>query len=243
MIYRLTAARWIVVVAPLLSLVPACGVQNAPQNQRERPAEIPPPGEHERIDLDAFRAQFGKYSRGPLHTHTRRAICTDKSITVGCEAKVTIQAIGLSSDIDPDKAPSPGRVIGQIRNLDAQDITELDSLKPASQADYYIYVDAARSGRARWNLLEVPNAREGIIRRVVQEEVRKCGERPGFRWSRSDVDFARCGDHYLQNVSSAEMFTGNGMMRVLSTVAARLFPGAASAQSGKWYGCPGGCCT
>jgi hypothetical protein len=242
MIYRLTAARWIVMASPMLAVAPGCGVQTAPQNLPERPAEIRPPQERERIDLDAFRGQFRQYSRGKLHNRTRRAICTDRSITVGCEVRVTIQAIGLSRDIHPDSAPRPGRVIGQIRNLDPQDITELDSLKPASQADYYIYVDAAPSGRARWNLLEVPNAREGIIRRIVQAEVRHCNEKPGFRWSHSDVDFARCGDHYLENLSRAEMFSSKGLMRFFSTVAARLFPGAAAAQPGTWYGCPGGCC-
>ena len=138
-----------------------------------------------------------------------RAICTAKSSTVGCVAKVTIQAIGLSRDIHADKGPLRGRVIGQIRNLDPQDMTEMDSLKPSSQMDYYIYIDSAPSGRARWNLLEVPNVREGIIRRIVQEEVKQCGEKQGFEWRRSDVDFANCGDHYLQNLSRAEMLSGD----------------------------------
>jgi hypothetical protein len=193
--------------------------------------------------LDAFRNQFKQYSMGELHDRTRRAICTDRSITTGCEVRVTIQAIGLSRDIHPDTAPRPGRVIGQIRNLDPRDITELDSLKPSSQADYFIYVDAAPNGRARWNLLEVPTAHEGVIRRIVQAEVTHCNERPGFGWGRSDVDFARCGDHSLQKMTKAEMFTGDGMIRLFSALASRLFPGVASAQPGKWYGCPGGCCT
>lgn len=243
MIYRRTAAQWILIAAPLLAVVPSQGVQRAPQHRRERPAEIRFPDEKETTNLDAFRAQFRQYSRGPLHTHTRRAICAVGSGSVGCVAEVTIQAIGLSRDIRADRPPLHGRVIGQIRNLDPRDVTEMDSLKPSSQADYYIYIDAAPSGRPRWNLLEVPNAREGVIRRIAQEEVKGCGERRGFEWRRSDVDFAKCGDHYLQNLSRAELLSGNGVVRFASWVAASLHPRSVNAEPGKWYGCPWGCCT
>jgi hypothetical protein len=241
MIYRLKAAQWIV-AAPLLIVALACGVQTAPQYLTERPAEIRVPQERESINLDAWRADLKPYSRGPLHTHTRPAICPVTSGTGVCHADVTIQAIGLSRDIHPDTAPRPARVIGQIRNLDPQHMTEMDSLKPSSQADYYVYIDAAPNGRARWNLLEVPNARAGTIRKIVKKEVVQCREKPGFKWSRSDVDFANCGDHFLQSVSRSELFTSNGLKRAYSSLAVRLFPGTVSFPPGTWLGCPGGCC-
>jgi hypothetical protein len=241
MIYRRTAAQWILMVTPLLAVVPSQAVQRAPQSRRERPAEIQPPDE-KRINLDAFRAQFREFSRGPLHTRTRRAICAAGSGRIGCVAKVTIQAIGLSSDI-AETAPLRGRIIGQIRNLDAQDMTEMDSLKPSSQADYYIYIDATQNRRARWNLLEVPNAREGVIRRIAQAEVHQCRDKPRYVWRRSDVDFAKCGDHFMQHLSRAELLSGSGLIRFASRVAGSLNRGSITAEPGKWYGCPWSCCT
>jgi len=119
----------------------------------------------------------------------------------------------------------------------------MDSLKPASQADYYVYIDRASSGRARWNLLEVPNAHAGIIRKIVQQEVHQCGEKPGYKWPRSDVDFANCGDHATDGMVKAEMFTPAGMRHFFSALAKVIRANSAMTPTGKWYGCNNGCCT
>lgn len=238
---RTAAARWIVVAASLPAL--ACVSNPSPPEKPERAAVIEMPGEGARSNLDSLRAYLDTFSRGPLHHHFRRAICADKSVVGGCVDSVTIQAIGLSKDIKAGAGPAPGRVIGQIRNLDARNLTEMDSLKPASQADYYIYIDRATSGGARWNLLEVPNSRAGIIRRIVQQDVKPCGEKPGYEWAHSDVDFANCGDHALEGMVKAEIFTLAGVRHFFLLLAKQVSAGSRMSQQGKWYGCPNGCCT
>jgi hypothetical protein len=237
---RTAAARWIVVATSLLAV--ACVSKSRSAQKPELPAVFELPKEGESTNLDSIRAYLDTFSRGPLHAHSRPAICADRSVAGGCVDSVTIQAIGLSKDIKAGAGPAPGRVIGQIRNLDARNLTEMDSLKPASQADYYIYLDRDTSGHARWNLLEVPIAHAGIIRRIVQQEVNQCGEKPGYEWPQSDVDFANCGDHALQGMVLAEIFTPAGVSRLFSLVA-KYTRAQPTHRRGKWYGCSNGCCT
>ena len=119
----------------------------------------------------------------------------------------------------------------------------MDSLKPSSQADYYVYVDRAPSGHSRWNLLEVPSTPRGVIRRITKNEVAQCGEKPGYVWEHSDVDFASCGDHALAGMVKADLLTPTGLTRFFSAVAKLMRANAAMAEKSTWYGCPSGCCT
>jgi hypothetical protein len=224
------------------------GGDKGPQKRtREYAAAIDPP-QARSTDLNAFRAFLDTFSRGDLHKRIRRAICSDSTANGACLDTVTIQAIGLSRDIRADSGPAPGRVIGIIRNLDAGHITKTDSLKPASQAEYYIYIDRAASGHARWNLLEVPITASGIIRTMVQSEVHQCGENPGYKWTRSDVDFANCGEHSLNGMTSADMLSlanwkkfGTALWRQLRSSDTSMM--MMMTEKTKWYGCPWGCCT
>ncbi|HEY3114722.1 MAG TPA: hypothetical protein VGJ62_13660 [Gemmatimonadaceae bacterium] len=237
-----TAASLTVVAAALLS-VSCAKKENTPPEKPERPAEVSPPKEGATTNLDSLRAYLDTFYHGDLHRHLVPAICADKSATTCRDSvKVTIQAIGLSKDIKSDSGPARGRVIGQMRNLDSQKLTELDSLKPATQADYYIYIDRATDGHARWNLLEVPNTHTGTIRRIVQNNVRACNEKPGYGWLHSDVDFANCGEHALDKMVSLRLLTATGLIRFAGALERYLRAQGGGGQRSKWYGCNYGCC-
>src|SRR5207237_4368467 len=170
--FRRIAASWLVVAAAFLtvSCARSTAEKPAPKDRLERPAEIRLPAEGTTSNLDSLRASLDTFYRNDLHYHDLRAICADRTVTGSCNARVTIQAIGLSKDIRAESGPVRGRVIGEIRNLDSRNLTEVDSLKPASQSSYYVYMDRAANGHARWNLLEVPTTPRGIIRRIVRDE-------------------------------------------------------------------------
>lgn len=240
---RRIAVAWIVTGA--LALGASCGKEKE-SRQQEYAAVIPAPTGRT-TDLNAFRAYLDTFSHGDLHRRVRRAICTDSKPSTSCVDTVTIQAIGLSKDLRADRGPAPGRVIGRIRNLDAQHITKADSMKPASQAEYFIYIDRAASGHARWNLLEVPTAASGSIRTIVQDTVHQCGDRPGYRWAKSDVDFANCGDHAVSGVKSADMLKLSNWTKLISGLWRQLQLSDTAmtmmTEKTKWYGCPMGCCT
>lgn len=246
---RRTAVRRFVVAVALLGLSctkkeskPEPNPEPKPAGSVEYPAEIDAPDPTRTTDLNKFRAYLDTFSRGTLHTRERRAICSGVAKAGECIDSVTIQAIGLSRDIWADSGPPRGRVIGLIRNLDSLKLTQMDSMRPARQAEYYIYIDRAASGHARWNLLEVPTGRSGIIRTHVQQEVHQCAEKKGYKWIASDVDFANCGEHPLTGMEAADLFTTSGARRLIRAIAQRL--GAKpSNERGKWYGCGWGCCT
>jgi hypothetical protein len=241
MLFRRTAARWLLLAAPLASI--SCAKKDKTiSDGAEQPAEYSPPREGMTTNLDSLRSYVDTFYHGPLHKRSRAAICT-KSAPAGCEVSVTIQAIGRSKDILADSGPSPGRIIGLIQNLDSTNLTQMDSLKPSAQANYYIYIDRAPSGHSRWNLLEVPQTPTGVIRRFTKTEVNQCGERPGYMWPQSDVDFSACGDHALAAVVHADLLTPVGWSHLFSAVANLMRPHTAMAEKGKWYGCPSGCCT
>ncbi len=246
MLFRRTAARWLLLVAPLASV--SCVSKSDTKKSdttsdgTEQAAEYSPPGEGVRTSLDSLRAYVDTFYHGPLHNYVRAGICA-KPTPGGCKVQVTIQAIGRSKDIVADSGPSPGRIIGVIRNLDSTNRTQMDSLKPSAQADYYLYVDRAPSGHSRWNLLEVPDSANGNIRRITKNEVTQCGEKPAYVWPHSDVDFSACGDHALAGMVHADLLTPVGWSRLFSAVAKLMRANAASAEKGTWYGCPSGCCT
>ena len=245
MFFRRTAARWIAFAAALVTVSCAKPISRTdsgdPSARPERPAEIQLPAEGATTNLDSLRAYLDTFYMSPLHRHIVAAICA-KSGTAGCTDSVTIRAIGLSKDIKADSGPARGRVIGQIRNLDPRDLTEMDSLKPASQFSYYIYVDKAANGRARWNLLEVPVASRGSIRRIVQKEFRACGEKPGYVWRHSDVDFANCGEHAFTDMQLARALTATGLIDFFVRLERFIRAKTSILPQSKWVGCPGGCC-
>lgn len=265
MVFRQTAARWTILAAALVSVscnrkdrtvadsgtasstasttasTTASSTPSDPRSTRpEQPAEIQLPATGTKTNLDSLRAYLDTFYHGALHPHELDAICADKASTGGCTARVTIQAIGLSKDIKPDSGPRRGRVIGEIKNLDPRNRTQLDSLLPSSRATYYVYLDRAASGHARWNLLEVPATPTGTIRKIAQHEVRGCGERPGYGWRHSDVDYSNCGDHALTDMVSASLLTATGLVRFAMRLDKYLR--AISLPAIKWYGCSGGCC-
>lgn len=235
---RRIAGAWIVAAVALLG--GSCG-----KSHTEYAATIDPSQLGRTTDLKAFRAYLDTFSHGDLHHASRLAICGDSAPSTRCVDSVTIQAIGLSRDIRADSGPARGRVIGVIRNLDASHVTLMDSLKPASQAEYYIYIDRSPSAHARWNLLEVPTDSSGVIRRIVQNEVHQCGEKPGYKWTRSDVKFANCGDNALTGMTKADLFSSSNWKKFGRGLLERLKVGDAAmlTEQGKWFGCPWGCCT
>lgn len=245
MIYHRSAAQSIALISSLFSALALQGCKTRPSYADERPAEIDLHKSLESTDLNAFRAQLAGFYRGPLHTRTRRAVCPGSR---GCVAEVTIQAIGRSRDIHPERGPNPGRIVGQIRNLDPEHTTEMYSLRPSSQAEYYLYIDSDSRGAARWNLLEVPVGASGTVRRAVQESVIQCPAipehvPPAF----SDVDFERCGEHsYPSAYKRAGIFGDGAVTGFFSRIASRFRtppPAASAYEAGKWYACPPGCCT
>ena len=222
---------------------PSRTASSGTSTKQEYPAEIQVPAAGTTVNLDSLRAYLDTgFYHGELHPHEVPAICANKSIVGGCIAPITIQAIGLSKDIAADSGPARGRVIGEIRNLDSTDVTTMDSLKPASKATYYVYMDRATDGHARWNLLEVPSAKMGSIRKIVQNEVKACGEKPGYQWPHSDVDLSSCGQHaFAAGIQPRQLLTATGLLDFISRLE-RYTRARMAARRTKWYGCNGGCC-
>ena len=221
---------------------PSSTATGGASGRQEYPAEIQVPPAESITNLASLRASLDTFYHGPLHRHEVPAVCADRTIVGGCIAEVTIQAIGLSKDIHADRGPERGRVIGEIRNLDSTDVTKMDSLKPTSKASYYVYMDRAANGHARWNLLEVPSTKTGSIRRIVQNEVKACGEKPGYTWPHSDVDLSSCGRHaFAAGIQKGQLLTATGLMGFITRLE-RYVRATMAAERTKWYGCNGGCC-
>lgn len=211
----------------------------------ERPLNVRLPDARTRIDLDSFRTQFAHAYVGPPHTHERRAICSSPQAGVGCIAKVTIQALGESKDIRPNYPFKEERVIGRIRNLDSTDVTEMYSLKPASEVEYLIVVDGGPDGVPRWNLLEVPAGRYGFVKKIPGKKITPCPPIPHVEPEYSDVDFANCGDPHPMSRAAQKAGMGwlGGMESLLLKFLGRYNPRILTAEPGEWMYCPSGCCT
>jgi len=222
---------------------PSGTASSGASGKKEYPAEIQVPAAGTSTNLDSLRAYLDTgFYHGTLHRHEVPATCADRTIVAGCIAEITIQAIGLSKDIHADRGPERGRVIGEIRNLDSADVTTMDSLKPISKASYYIYMDRAADGHARWNLLEVPSTKTGSVRKIVQNEVKACGEKPGYEWPHSDVDLSSCGQHaFAAGIQARQLLTATGLVGFIARLE-RYVRARMTAQRTKWYGCNGGCC-
>jgi hypothetical protein len=197
------------------------------------------------MNLDEFRAQFVNVYRGGLHTHERRAICTNNApVGSGCIAKVTIQAVGKSNDIDPRKPFKDPRVIAEIKNLDRTDVTEMFSLKPLSQATYYLMIDSGPDGYPQWDLIEVPALRVGSLRLIKGKKVETC---PGFEHvppPYSDVDFSFCGEHPFRDATAkAGLVDVSGWRSLLLKVSSLFRRSTVTLEPGEWMYCPSGCCT
>ncbi len=244
MIQHRSRAKSVLVMSSFVGLIATQGCQSPRGSVAEMPLEIRADTTKE-INLDEFRAQFATASRGPLHTHQRRAICSHPMPDSACVAKVTIQALGNSDNINPYKPIKEGRVIGIIRNLDPEDVTEMYSFKPASQAEYYIYIDNGPQGLPRWNHLEVPTSRSGRIRKTPRKNIYPCPHIPEHRYpSYSDVDFRRCGDHPLSSPAyKAGLIDVQGMRSLLLKLTSHFRPSPMVFEPGEWMYCPPGCCT
>jgi len=244
MIHHWSAAKSMLLVSTFAGLIALLGCPPRGGYIAETPLAIQP-DTTKSIDLNEFRAQFANAYRGPLHTHERRAICTHPAPGVGCVARVTIQALGESKDIDPRKPFKEQRVIGQIRNLDLEDITEMYSLKPASQSQYFIMIDGGSNGFPRWNLLEVPVTRFGSIRRIPGKNVTQCVGFPEHQPPPySDVDFSLCGEHPLASTTyKSGLIDVSGVRSLLLKLASRFRSSSSTIEGGDWMYCPTGCCT
>lgn len=245
MIHHPSGAQSILLTISLVGLLGVQGCTSAPRYPDERPVEIRLPDPGVTTDLDAFRAQYANAYRGPLHRHERRAICSRPVPPgVGCIAKVTIQARGGSDDISPDKPVKAERVIGVIRNLDEEDITEMYSLKPASQVEYLITIDNGSDGLPRWNRLEVPVGRRGVIRRTPGKKVTRCPGEPPHKYAPySDLDFRNCGEHPDSPTGyRAGLIGTGGVGSLLLKFVSHFRPSPVVVEPGEWISCPPGCC-
>lgn len=246
MIHHRSGAKTIILISSLVSLIGVQGCRPAPTYSDERPVEIRLPDPGVITDLDAFRAQYANAYRGPLHRHERRAICSRPVPPgVGCIAKVTIQARAESDDISPEKPVTGERLIGEIWNLDDEDITEMYSLKPASQAQYLITIVNGSDGFPAWNRLEVPVGRRGVIRRIRGKKLTRCPRVPGHKYPPySDVDFRNCGEHPDSPIGSRAGLVGTGGVGSLLLKLVSHFRAApVTVEPGEWMWCPPGCCT
>lgn len=245
MVTNRSATRLIALASSLVVGILFQGCQSGGRSTDERRIEIRVPGPGERVDLDAFRAQFAGTYVGPPHVHSRRAICSQPG-TTNCTAEVLIQAYGESKDIMPRKPPKNPRAIAKIYNLDKTDMTEMDGLLPSSKAEYVVYIDDDGSGNARWNLLEVPVGRYGSIRRKPQKNLTECPNVPGHPAPPySDVDFSECGEHPLvdRRYTMAGFIPVGWAEPLLSKIVSHFKRSSIRVEPGEWMYCPSGCCT
>lgn len=174
-------------LVPLLSLAVLGCAKESTIADAGGPAEFPLPSDGSPLRLKDLKDVLDKHDRGDTHKHDRWGDTCEKKCV-----PVEIESVGQTNDIDPVKGPANARVVAEIRNKHADDTETGYKLKPSAKFDYYIWVDADKSGAARWTLVELEKIQGGManVRHAAQGLLEYC-EKDG-RTEKSDADFKTC---------------------------------------------------
>jgi len=198
---------------------------------------------------DKFRASLTQ----PMYKgtkYTRRRAATGCG---GCAVEVSIQAITPTSDIGPGRPPRPARAVARMLNLDPTHVEAYYGFKPQSQAEYYFWIDAPpRADSARITVLQVPTARDSLVRAGRQKSLAVCHRYPHSPSPPiGDADFVEY--RYKDGPcigASPPMLKKSGLtlfpVRAIGRMIKRLLQdgGLTSITSeGGWIDCNSGCCT
>jgi hypothetical protein len=161
---------------------------------------------------------------------------------------VMIEAVGITSEIDPNNAPVDGRPVAHMINLDDKKTEKYYGLRPQAQADYYLWVDRKPgTTRARWTLLEVSHTANMVLA-GEPTDLNYCHKYTVNPANASDADFANersegpCNVLLPPTAAMTRMsLWPDPLMMVIERAVAALKDFAKL--EGGWIYCSNGCCT
>ena len=201
---------------------------------------------------DTFRRNLGAITRESVKIRPRPARCFGGGCSVDIEITVLTKPVP-----DPDKPPASGYPIAIFRNLDPDDKEAKYGLDPATEADYYLWIDKVPNtnpAKTRYVLLRVPPpGAGGRVQGKGAKQITECHrDTTSVQNRKPDVDFAefqhsprtRCRPEIStrQTVSYAGAFSFSWIGVVASRVGEVLGVRAAAAAQ-IWTSCDPGCCT
>ena len=230
------------VAAASLIMIGGIGLSCTPpvtiRNDKTQPAYVKPPKNSlGQIDFAEFDKRLKPYRYGKSHPEDRPC-----SSGPNCGVRITVEEIGNSWEINPERGPGQFQVIGLWENLD-NDVEARYNLRP--KATYYVWVDQAKQPSAVvksntvWGILE-----RGGSAPVTLGYVIKCHPN-GSNNKSSELGFSYCPasptrDYPTMRSNSSASSTGvfsfvTGLFKKASL--------AASAAGESWFECDPGCCT
>lgn len=233
--------RWFALSSVIVSLGCVTETELAPPN----------PANHLPKDVEAkgadFRRQIAPYTPTNPHDRDRKAKCDFCS-----KIKVRIEALGITTDINPLNPPATGRPVAHLVNMDNnKKIEKYYGLLPHEQAEYYLWVDAKSSTQAQWTLLELSHKTDSVYA-ALPANLNYCHKYPEGTYP-SEADFAndrarekKEGDcnvpitEATAKVSEASVMFNSGFVAVFRRVLALL---TVAPSGGGWISCSNGCCT
>lgn len=232
--HRIGKLFLVVLAGSTLVCAPQQGIhQPRPSPNNPLPADVEPTS-------DAFRQKLSGVRPGGANTRRRDAACW-----LCRDIEVTIEALGDTYLVDPDKAPIPGIAVAHLVNHHDSKTEKYYGLKPKKDAEYYLWVDTIPGSRkAQWTLLEVPIA-DGPVLAAKPTPLGKCHARSAGETPRSEADFAEYRPDCDKLVAGKTRSMTGASMLPLAHLAGLIdaAKAAVAASSGGWIDCSYGCCT
>jgi hypothetical protein len=205
----------------------------------ETPAEYDLPAEGSQMDLSDFDRFLRNYKYGKLNKQDRNASRCRKCV------EVEIQSIGLTTDIDETRAPAKARVVARIQNNHNSDTAAMYGIQPKAKADYYLWVDGAANGTARWTVVELQKEPGGKAR--VHHGPTGSFGRCAYNQSDkvSEANFMSCARAHPPAVKKSSLATDAwlGLMRSSLLKLVQAMDTSAMPEDPAWLRCANGCCT
>lgn len=225
-------------------LVIGCGsakIQEAPDPKNPLPAGVD-------SNPAAFRQKLADIKPGAGHTRGRDAKCF---LGLCKDVQVTIHAVGNTLLIDPDNPPASGVPVARLVNLHTEKKELYYGLKPQSEAEYYLWVDANPKKKTQWTLLEVPFKGDRVLA-AKPKDLKLC-----HRWTAEEQKSAKSEADFAENkhdgncdykvaaatlgVHTASTLSVRPVIALIHHVTAIAYLGWG--MQGGWIGCSNGCCT
>ena len=196
-------------------------------------------------DTAWFRQQVDAHRNGVTHTRKRKAVCT-----LCANIDVSIQAMGITSEVNPLNFQGSPRGVAYLKNL-SSDKTEAYYTLEAGQ-EGILWVTREPSGRARWTILRKSRTANAVIAGRTTD-LNYCHLYIGQPAGATDADFA--DDHEKENGEGKCDVPIPSIYHPMNTASMLQFPGVAmvidygmsllgaARSDGGWIECANGCCT
>lgn len=205
----------------------------------ETPAEHELPAEGSEMDLNDFDKFLKNYKDGKPHKQDRHAKSCRRCV------EVEIQSIGLTTDIDVTRAPAKARVVARMQNNDENETEVMYGIQPKAKADYYLWVDRAGKGAARWTVVELQKQPGGKakVHLGATGSFDQCAY--GETDKISEARFMSCARAHPPAVNKSSLgavawleFVGSNLRKLVQVKDTSALP-----EDPAWLRCAHGCCT